>query len=265
MGCTFFNYKGYFREQGFDSDLFGTAHIVFIVLAYVLTFLLSYLFRKARRRRIDTGLKILSIVMVVLEITKITWESYFDIKSGAGFNWIGLLPIYTCSLFIYTLVPAAWGRGRVREYCLSFITTISLLYGAIGVVYCNGLNFYPFWTFGAFYSLFFHTTMFATGVFLLMTGYVRLRWIDALRTMLPILLLSAAAIPVNHLLGSDYMLLYSGSGVPLYENLAARLASMGLRFVYTVIMLLTHIPLALAVIAIYKGIAAIAGRKKSAP
>lgn len=264
MGCTFFNYKGYFREQGFDSDLFGTAHIVFIVLAYVLTLLLSYLFRKARRRRIDTGLKILSVVMVVLEITKITWESCFDIKSGAGFNWFGLLPIYTCSLFIYTLVPAAWGRGRVREYCLSFITTISLLYGAIGVVYCNGLNFYPFWTFGAFYSLFFHTTMFATGVFLLMTGYVRLRWIDALRTMLPILLLSAAAIPVNHLLGSDYMLLYSGSGVPLYEDLAARLASKGLRFVYTIIMLLTHIPLALAVIAVYKGIAAISGRKKSA-
>lgn len=264
MDCTFFRYKGYFRGLGFDSDLFGTTHIVFIVLAYVLTFLLSYLFRKAKHNRIDIGLKILSIVSVVFEVTKITWESYFDIKTGAGFNWGGLLPIYTCSLFIYTLVLAAWTRGKVRDYCLSFLGTIGLLYGAIGVVYCNGLNFYPFWTFGAFYSLFFHTAMFATGVFLLVTGYKKLNWIDSLRAMAPILLLALVAIPVNHFLHSDYMLIYSGSGVPLYEDLAAWLASKGLRFVYTIIMLLTHIPLALVVIAVYKGIAWLAGRKKAA-
>ena len=70
--------------------------------------------------------------------------------------------------------------------------------------------------------------------------------------MIPILMLSAVAIPVNHFLGSDYMMIYSGSGVPLYENLAANLASHGLRFVYTIIMMVTHIPLAALVVGIYK-------------
>ena len=261
MNYHFFDYKH--NIQGFDSDLFSTPHIVYIVLVYVLGIVISFLLRKTKHRRIDVGLKVFSIVTVLFEVTKITWESSWDIATGRGFNWEGLLPIYTCSLFIYTLVLAAWTRGKVRGFCLSFLGTIGMLYGAIGVVYCNGLNFYPFWTFGAFYSLFFHSAMFVTGVFLLMTGYIKLEWRDSLRAMVPILLLSLVAIPVNHFLHSDYMLIYSGGGVPLYEDLAAWLASKGLRFIYTIIMLLTHIPLALVVIAIYKGIAYLAERKKA--
>lgn len=261
MNYHFFDYKH--NIVGFTSDFFCTEHIVFIALAYVLTFTLCYVFRKAKHERIGVGLKVLSIAMVLLETTKITWESYYDITTGRGFNWGGLLPIYTCSLFIYALLVAAWMKGRPREYCLSFITTISLLYGAVGVVYCNGLNFYPFWTFGAFYSMFFHTTMFATGVFLLATRYKALEWKDSLRAMVPVLILAAVAIPVNHFLESDYMMIYSGSGVPLYEDLASALAEKGLRFVYTIIMLLTHIPLACLVIGVYKLIAKI-GRRPNA-
>ena len=258
MNYHFFDYKH--NIVGFTSDFLCTEHIVFIALAYVLTFTLCFLFRKAKHERIGVGLKVLSLVMVVLEITKITWESYYDITTGEGFNWGGLLPLYTCSLFIYALLVAAWTRGKAREYCLSFICTINLLYGAVGVVYCNGLNYYPFWTFGAFYSMFFHTTMFATGVFLLATGYKKLEWRDSLRAMVPVLLLAAVAIPVNTALGSDYMMIYSGGGVPLYEDLASALAEKGLRFVYTIIMLLTHIPLACLVIGVYKLIARVGKR-----
>lgn len=264
MDYNFFDYK--YNIEGFDSDLFSAPHIVFIALVFLLTFLLSFLFRKTRHSRIDVGLKVFSIIAILWELFKITWESYYDITTGHGFNWVGILPVYTCSLFLYTLLIAAWSRGRARRYCLSFLTTISLLFGAIGVVYCNGLNFYPFWTFGAFYSLFFHTGMFATGVFLLMTGYYTLEWRDALRTMVPILLLALVAIPVNHVLGpsgADYMLIYSGGGVPLYEPLAAWLAERGLRFVYTGVMLLTHIPLALLVIAVYQLITRLAAKHRS--
>ncbi len=260
MTYGFFDYK--YNIEGFTSDLFSTEHIVFIVLIYTLTFFVSFLLRRTKRERIDVGLKILSVAMVLLETAKISWESYYDITTGRGFNYGGLLPIYTCSLFIYTLLVAAWTRGKAREYCLSFITTISLLYGAIGVVYCNGLNYYPFWTFGAFYSLFFHSTMFAVGVFLLAAGYKKLDWIDSLRAMIPTLLLACVAVPVNHFLQSDYMMIYSGSGVPIYEGLAASLAGKGLRFIYTGVMLATHIPLALLVIAVYKAVSAAVMKKE---
>lgn len=250
MNYGFFDYK--YNIPGFDSDLFSTPHIVYIILVYVGAFAVSYLLRGAARKRITIFLRVFSVIVALLEIAKISWESYYDITTGRGFNYVGLLPLYTCSLFIYTLIAAAWGRGRAREFSLSFITTIGLLYGAIGVVYCNGLNYYPFWTFGAFYSLFFHSSMFALGVFLLVTGYKRLDFKDVNRSFIPVLLLAVAAVPVDYALGADYMLLYSGSGLPLYEPLAALLAAQSLRPVYTLIMLLTHLPLAALIVGIYK-------------
>ena len=252
---SFFDYK--YNIEGFDSDLFSPMHIVYIILVYLLGFALSYFFRNTKHQSISRGLKVLSLIMPILEISKIAWESYYDITTGQGFNYGGILPLYTCSLFMYALIGAAWGRGRLREYCLSFITTVSLLYGAVGVVYCNGLNYYPFWTFGAFYSLFFHSAMFVTGVFLLVSGYKRLEWADCLRAMIPILALAVIAVPFNyvynHLANSnaDYMLLYSGGGVPIYQDLSEKLAQKGLRFVYTIIMLLTHIPLAALEVSAY--------------
>lgn len=260
MGYHFFDYK--YNIQGFTSDLFSTPHIVYIVLVYIGAFAVSYLLRRTRHDKMTRFLRTLSVFVLLFEITKISWESYYDVTTGRGFNKIGLLPLYTCSLYIYTMLAAAWCKGGARKAALSFLTTISLLYGAVGVVYCNGLNYYPFWTFGAFYSLFFHSAMFITGVFLLMTGYKKLEWRDVLLSFIPILLISAVAIPVDYILGADYMMVYSGSGVPLYEPLAASLAARGLRPIYTAIMMLTHLPLAAAVVGVYKLMTALINKKR---
>ncbi len=267
----FFDYKGKLRAEGFDSDMFSLPHLIFIALVAVLTFVISYLLRNTKHRKIDVFLKIFSIWMVFHEVSKICWESYYDFTVGSGKFNLQILPLYTCSLFIYTLLAAAWGKGKLRQYALAFITTVGLLYGGVGVVYCNGLNFYPFWTFGAFYSLFFHSSMFAVGVFLLMTRYYELEWKDIFRSFVPIVLLALIAVPVNYYLninkieGSDFMLLYSGGGVPIYEGLAEKLGEKGLRFIYTLIMLATHLALSAAVIAIYKLIRRIFRKKAEAP
>ncbi|MBO4838709.1 MAG: YwaF family protein [Lachnospiraceae bacterium] len=208
------------------------------------------IFRNAGRQGIGKWLKIQAVITPVLELVKIGWESYYDITTGRGFNAEGLLPLYTCSLLIYLLPLAAWGKGRARDCALAFLTTIGMLFGAVGVIYCNGLNFYPFWTFGAFYSLYFHTSMFLTGVVLLASGTVRPEWKNVRLSFIPVVVLAVIAVPVDYALSTDYMLLYSGSGVPLYEGLAARLAEKGLRQVYTLIMLLTHLPLAALVVGV---------------
>ena len=241
------------RYEGFSSDLFSVPHIVFIVLVFLLVPTISVLLRKkASAEKIDKFLKIYSIVMPVLEAAKITYSTLHDFAAGQPFNVEGILPLYTCSLFMYTLIVAAWTKGKTKEYSLSFITTVSLVSGAIGVVYCNGLNFHPFWTFGAFYSLFFHSSMFAVGTFLLVSGYKKLDWIDVFKAWVPLLMLALVSTPVNYEYGADYMQTYSGSGVPFYNGLAATLAEHRLRFVYTIIMLLTYIPMAAVVVSVYK-------------
>ena len=89
----FFDYK--YNIEGFTSDLFGIQHIVYIILAFVSVITLAIVFRNASHKKVDIFLKILSILMVVFEITKISWESYWDISTGRGFNYAGLLPLYT--------------------------------------------------------------------------------------------------------------------------------------------------------------------------
>ena len=247
MNYSFFDYK--YNIENFSSDLFSIPHIIFIILAFIAVPTVSILLRKVNHKRIEKFLKIFSICILVLEITKIIWESYWDISTGRGFNKGGILPLYTCSLFIYTMLFAAWGKGKAKDYSLAFITTISLISGAIGVVQCNGLNYYPFWTFGAFYSMFFHLSMFATGVFLLFTGYRKLQWIDMIKAWIPMAILSIIASPVNYEYGADYMQIYEGSGIPLFSTLADILAAADVRFIFTIIMLVTYIPLSAVIIA----------------
>ena len=246
----FFDYK--YNIQNFGSDLFSIPHFIFIAIAISFTIVFGIFFRKTKHSTIDIFLKILSIVMIVLEATKISWESYYDITTGRGFNYEGLLPIYTCSLFIYTVFLSAWTKGKIRDYSLSFVTTIAMVSGAIGVVYCNGLNFYPFWTFGAFYSMFFHSIMFFTGFFLLITGYKKLEWSDILRGWVPMLVLAVITIPVDYIIGADYMQIYSGDGVPLLEGLGKIMAEAGLRPLFTALMLALYTVLSGLVVSVCK-------------
>ena len=264
MGYGFFDYK-YNIPDVYKKGMFTPAHLVLIVVVYLFALFAPLLLRKVKRRTITIMLRVLSLAMVTLEVSKITWESYFDITTGRGLNYGGILPLYTCSLFLYTLLFAAWTRGKVQKVALSFITTIGLLYGAIGVVYCNGLNWYPLFSFGGLYSFLFHSTMLVTGTALLISEYYKPEWKDSLWAMIPILLLALFAIPANNTWGSDYMLLYEGAGVPLYEDLAAWLSARGMRYLYTFLMLATHIPLACIVIGLAKLVEKIAIHCKKHP
>ena len=216
MNYRFFDYK--YNIANFSSDLFSLWHIIYIVMAFISCILIILFLNKISRDKINVFLKILSIIAITLEITKISWESYYDVTTGRGFNIEGLLPLYTCSLFIYCSFLSVWTKGKVKEVAVSYLATVGLIAGTIGVVYCNGLNFYPFFTFGAFYSLFFHYSMLATGILLLATGYKKLEWNDIVKSWIPIVILSIIAIPFNYIYGADYMQIYDASGVPvLYE------------------------------------------------
>ena len=246
----FFDYK--YNISGFKSDLFSIYHLIFIGIILLVDALSPLFIKRFSHKHIRIALKVLSIFTIVLEIAKISFESYFDISTGRGFNSFGILPLYTCSLYIYTLFIHAFTKGKPSEYSLSFLTTTGMLSGLIGLIYCNGLNWYPFWTFGAFYSLFFHSSMFLCGIFLLVSGYKKLEWKDVMKGWVPVVLLSLIAIPVNYGIGSDYIQIYEAGGVPLMENLAKIFINAGYRQIFTILMIFIYILFSLVVVSIYK-------------
>ena len=95
----FFKYKD-FIEGYHGQDYFSLTHIIFMILATIAIVVLCVVLKNVKHKNLDRYLKVLSIYIPVMEIVKIVWESYFDIKMGHGFNWTGLLPLYTCSMFI---------------------------------------------------------------------------------------------------------------------------------------------------------------------
>ena len=189
---------------------------------------------------------------MVLETFKITWESYYDISTGRGFNTIGIIPIYTCSLLIYCLLVAAWGKGKFKDTALSWLATIGLVSGGIGVVMTNGLNYYPFWTFGGWYSMLFHYSLLLVGVLVLTTRYKILSWKDIYISEIPMLLLSIIASPINYYYGADYMQLNEGSGIPLFSTLAEKLHALNMRPLFTIIMLASYMIVSAIVVSFAK-------------
>lgn len=247
----FFEYKDFiegYHGQGF----FSMTHIIFMVIATLAIIAIVVCSRKMKPQSLDKYLKVLSIVVPILEVIKIVWESYYDITLGHGFNYVGLLPLYTCSMFIYVLPLAAWCKGKVKDCALAWLGTIGIFAGMTNFYYTQILFTYPFFTYATFMSLNFHFLMVLTGLLIVVSGYKKFKWRDIFKGWLPLFLFSLLVIPLDYALGVDYMLYYHGSGVPVISDLAKYFAEQGARYIYTLIMLAGYALIAAIFVAIYQ-------------
>jgi len=257
----FFDYKENIDYESW-SDLFSPAHLALMIGAFALLIALCIIFRHVSHKHVDTYLKILSILIPVLETTKIVWETYYDIKYKGYFNLDGLLPLYTCSLFIYTLPFAAWAKGKVKECALGFITTLGIFAGLTNFVYLNILGTYPLFTYASINSFYYHFLMVFTGIFLVSTGYYRPFMKDSFKAFVPTLILSILVIPVNLIMvkftspdGSyyspNYMMFMNGSGIGPLETIATFFRDHNIIILYAFIIMGVYYGLTVMFIGIY--------------
>lgn len=251
----FFDYKDYIKYEP-GSDLFGIGHIIFMVLALISVIVLTYVFRKTSKDTMTRFLKVLSVVIIILEIIKIVWESYWDLHQGKNFNWDGLLPLYTCSLFMFVLPFAAWGKGKVRRCSLAFLTTIGILGGLVNFFLPPILNYYPFFAYATFVSLNYHYLMVLTGLLILSTGYYIPKWKDALYGFIIIVIFSIIVIPVNFILKHlgyypDYMLYMYGNGAPILPMISDFFIKRDLHILYSFVIMFGYLGVSYIFIAFY--------------
>ena len=246
----FFDYK--YDIVGFESDIFSTNHFIFLAFAIVALIFVAICAPYISHKKIDLYFKISAILLTCFEVTKVSWESYFDIVRGNNFNVGGILPFYTCSLLMYCSFVAGFGKGKAKEIALSWICTIGMVTGTIVLVYPNGLRYYPVWTFGGMHTLMYHFMLVCSATLALFSNYKRLTWKDVYISVIPMLMLAPIAITLNYVFKADYMQVYDASGVPIMSDLASKLASHNLRWIFTIIMFSTYFVLSAIVIAIYK-------------
>ena len=189
------------------GTMFTSLHFIVAGIFLAMVILCAVLVHK-REKLIKPVFITLWAVVSVLEIVKIVWESTTGntVRLEIG----GILPLYPCSIFMYAMPFAIWGKGRVRQAACGYVCTLGLLGGSVNFFYpMTVLYRYSIISFSAMHSMLYHAIMLFTCLTMLLSkyhSYTRVRSaIDLLLPCVPTLILSIPANIVNYTFNTDYM------------------------------------------------------------
>ncbi|MBQ8375136.1 MAG: YwaF family protein [Clostridia bacterium] len=205
---NFFTHKDFLAPaEQIPGTMFTPLHFIFaaIVLAIVIV---GAIVLVKHPNAIKTTFIILWASMTVFEVVKIVWES----TSGktVGIEWTGILPLYACSIYMYAMPFAIWGKGWVKQAACGYVCTLGMLGGTVNFVYpMTVLPSYSCISFAGFHTFLYHGAMLFTCIVMLASGYHRYthirRAFEPFLACIPTLILSIPANIVNYTVGADYM------------------------------------------------------------
>ena len=216
----FFDNNYTLRDKGYNGqDKMSIQQFIVMGIIFVLIILISILLRKVKKEKVLLIYKVLSFIMPVLEVAKMTFSGTADINHGEGFNWGGGLPLYTCSMLLYFLPIVAFGKGKFQKWSMAFFTTVGIAAGLSNFIYLSAAGWYPLFTFGCVYSIFFHAVLVFVGMSLLITGLYKPSIKTLYEGIIPVIVFGLLVIPLNFIIKTipnngfvDYMLLMDCNG-----------------------------------------------------
>ena len=235
---NFFDYK--YNISGYTGqDYGGIAQNIYLFGSIVLIIVLLLILRKASKEKVLTIIRITGIFMTLLYICKTTWESIYDIKLSGSFN-TGLLPFDTCSIIMIACLLAGFGKGKIKKMAEAWLTTGSIVGGIATMLYLNAFKYYPFFSFGAFYSMTWHFLMVFIGLLLIVTNYVELKYENVLYGFLFHLIISLIIIPIDFIFNFDFMLYHDLGGIPIFEDIATNFTKMNMQLINPIMMIILY-------------------------
>ena len=247
--------KNFFTHKDFlppASEIAGTMftplHILFAVISLAIVILCGLYVSKKNEKTIRTVFCILWVTVCILEVVKIVWETV----SGASVNFevAGVLPLYPCSIFMYAMPLAIFGRGKVRYMGCGYVCSLGLLGGTINFIYpATILGSYSCISFAGFHTFFYHGAMVFSALVMIRSGYHSYKEakkpIDLLLPFFPALAVSVVANGVNFSpINSDYMFfkLSSFFFAPIGAALPVWLCVVIVYILYLFIHTITYLP-----------------------
>lgn len=245
----FFTHKDFLPSADrIPGTLFTPLHFVFAGFLLVFIVALAFKLSKRNEKAIRTVFTVIWATLTLLEITKIIWESV----SGATvrFEATGVIPLYPCSIFMYAMPFAIFGKGKVRYAACGYVCTLGLLGGAINFFYpANVLSNYSCISFAGFHTFLYHGALLFCAIVMLLSryhSYTKAKSIiDLLLPAIPALCISIPANIVNFSpIGSDYMFfrLNSFFFAPIGAALPTPVCVIIVYMIYLVIHILPYLP-----------------------
>ena len=235
---NFFDYK--YNIVGYNGQDFGSiSQYLYLVISIIFLIVLLILLRKTKKERVLNVIRWISLFMIFFYIAKTTWESIYDIKKFGSFNTY-LLPLDSCSMIMFASLLAGFSKGKLKSLSESWICTGGIVGGIATMVILNALNYYPFFSFGAFYSMLWHFLMVFLGCLLIVTNYVELNYKLVLKGFLFHFLFSLIVIPVDFINNLDFMMYLNLGSIPFFEGIASSFTAHSLQFLNPIMMLLLY-------------------------
>lgn len=168
---NFFTHKDFLpAADQIPGTLFTPLHLVFSAVCAALVLYFGIRIGKKGEKTFRRVFAVLWALMVVLEISKIIWETVTG--KTVSFEWTGILPLYPCSIYMYAMPFVLWGKGELRRSACTYVCTLGLLGGLINFVYpANILGNYSCVSFAGFHTFFYHGTMVMCALSMLLSGY----------------------------------------------------------------------------------------------
>ena len=205
---NFFTHKDKLAPaEELPGTMFTPLHFIvagILLAAVIVGALVSY----KKEKLIKPMFTVIWAVMVVFEFTKIVWES--TTGNTVRLEVTGILPLYACSIYMYAMPFAIWGKGKTKFAACGYVCTLGLLGASINFFYpMTVLYRYSIISFSAMHSMIYHAAMLFTCLVMLLSGYHRYShaesaW-DLFLPCIPSLILSIPANIINYTYGADYM------------------------------------------------------------
>ena len=207
---NFFTHKDFLPPADqIPGTMFTPLHLIFSAVSIAVVIVLALRTSKKGENHIRKVFCILWVILVILEVVKITWETLSG--SSVNFEWGGILPLYPCSIFMYAMPLVIWGKDWSRKAGCGYVCSLGLLGGTINFVYpATILGNYSCISFAGFHTFFYHGAMVFCALTMLLSGYHSFKgvthWKQLLAPSIPFLFVSVVANLVNFSpIGADYM------------------------------------------------------------
>jgi hypothetical integral membrane protein (TIGR02206 family) len=202
------NFQIDFEKIGY----FSFQHIVSLIALFLLIPLALFLTNRFFPKSINLQLKILCISAWIAEITKIIVTYY-----TGNFTWKTILPLYFCSMFLYSSLFAAFSKNHTLKLIGNSCLMAGTIAGFFGVFYSPALKYYPVYTYLGAHTLIYHAVMIYGGILILFDNYYKPKLKDILYSNILFMTLTVAAIIANSFLDANYMFINTPLvGAPTY-------------------------------------------------
>ena len=213
----FFTKHDWFDRPG--PYQFTLEHFMFILLSILVGVLLCFLLMKKDKKIIRRVLIILWLIAVGVEVGYYAVEYYLCFTGEYTFNFQTMLPLHSCSMFMYVFPIAIWAKNPViKKAASNFLVVVNMIMGFITMfVGCPGPGYSTF-SFHGQQILIYHALIFIVPLIMVVTNYYDLEKNDYRYGIGFFLILALAMWIFDAISGSDYFYIYDGKnfGV-LYE------------------------------------------------